>query len=308
MFIESINNGINLVHSNLQLIYIRIALIFINIAGFFVIVGLPAAAAVASFGIDAEHLDDLFMSIVQDPEGAVSAYVGFMLLILLSLFIYTAFASVLHLYVLSGTLGALKRSALKEGEVFSFSSFFSEARRYFFLLVGLISITSLIFLAVLIMFSILSGIGSEMGSLISGGGEFMKDFTDSFFMFSGVIFGGIILAAAFIFIIYSIVISVTSEDGVMDTIKRTSVFLMEKPSAFLFFIILSIGLLTVNAVFFFLHLPMNMLFDNTLLVSLIVVMINTVVQSYLMVVFWGCLIAFYVKASNYKVSRVTYDI
>jgi hypothetical protein len=154
----------------------------------------------------------------------------------------------------------------------------------------------------------LGGISSGIGELFSGGGEFIKDFTNSFFSLSIIIFGGIISIAVFIFMIYSVAISVTVEDGVMDAIKRTFAFLMERPSALIFFIILSAGFIAISVAVFFIKAPLSMIFDNALLVSLIVAVINTVVQSYLMIVFWGCLISFYIKASNYKTSRVNYNI
>lgn len=308
MFIETINKGFSLTHRNLQLVYIRISFIFINIVGFFVIVGLPVTAVVASIGIDTAHLEDFILTFIQDPEGVVSAYVGLILLVFISLMVYIAFVSVLHLYVLSGTLGVLKNSALKTGERFSFSSFFIEARRHFFLLLWLISITALIFFALLVIFSILSGIGSGIGEFLSGGGEFMKDFTDSFFSLFIMVFGGIIIAASLIFIVYSVAISVTGNDGVMDTIRRTSAFLTDKPSAFVFIIILSAGLMAINVLSFFVEAPLSLVFDNGLLIFLIVALINTVVQSYLMILFWSCIITFYIKASNYKASLVNYDI
>jgi hypothetical protein len=308
MFIESINEGFRLTHRNPQLIYIRIALVFIIIAGFFFMVGLPVIAAGSIIGMDMSHAKELFYSFAQDPFDIFSRYIGLLFIILISFMLYLVFASLLHLYILGGTLGELKISALDTRSSFSFSSFLKEARKNLFTLLWLISITTTGFFVLFVLFSILSVAGLVISGTLDGGGVFIQNFLDSFFSLSVMVFGSIISIASLTFIIYSVVVAVVEPDGVLIAIKKTFVFLRERPSAFFFYFILMAGIAVVNILIFALEIPLKMAFDTGLLTIIFLILLNMIFKSYLIVVMWSCLVVFYIKAVNYRASKPSYDI
>ncbi|MBI4826604.1 MAG: hypothetical protein HY807_09335 [Nitrospirae bacterium] len=308
MFTESINEGFRLARRNPQLIYIRIALVFINVAIFLIMVGIPAFIAASRIGMDMAHAGSLFHTFLKDPVEILSRYLGFLLIIFISFIICLTFISLLHIYVLSGTLGVLKNSAIVKGYRFSFSSFFKEAGEHIFPLIWMICLTTTIFFIIFAIFFILSFIGMDIRDSISGHGFFIKDFMASFFVLFVIVFGLISSVASMIFIVYSMVVAVVETGGVMSAAKKTFAFLINKPSAFFFFIILIAGFIGANVILLLFAAPMSMLFHMKLLTTISAAVLNTIIQSYLVVVMWSSLTAFYIKAVTHEVSQINYDI
>lgn len=306
MFSESINDGFRLTHRNPQLIYIRIALVFINIAIFLIMVGAPVFASASRIGMDMAHAGSLFHTFLNDPVEILSRYLGFLLIIFVSFIIWLTFVSLLHIYVLSGTLGVLKKSALVKGYRFSFSSFFKEAGEHIFPLMWMICLTTTVFFIISLTFFILSFIGMDIRDSISGRGLFIKDFMASFFVLFVIVFGLIASIASLIFTVYSMVVAVVEAGGVMRAARTTFAFLMDKPSAFFFYIILIAGIIGANVILLLFSTPLSIF--SGMRITIVVVVLNAIIQSYMMLVMWSSLTAFYIKAVTHEVSQINYDI
>lgn len=308
MFMESIKEGFRLTHRNSQLVYIRMALGLINIIGFFLIVGGPAAAAAKSIGMDLSNASGLFNTLLKDPFDILSKYLVLLLIIFVAFIVYLIFSSLLHLYVLSGTLGVLKNSVTDMRYSFSFSSFLSESGKHFFPLMWLMSVTFMGLFLVLTVFLILSIIGFDIREPVSGAGSFINVFVSSFINLAFVVFGSIISLAAFVFVVYSMAVSVIEGSGVMNSLRKTSIFLKDRPSAFIYYFVLFFGIFAVNVLILLFEVPMGMASDGRLLMTLMAAFTGIAIQSYLMVALWSCLIVFYVKATNLIVHQPAYDI
>ncbi|MDO8281412.1 MAG: hypothetical protein Q7U10_02100 [Thermodesulfovibrionia bacterium] len=306
MFTESINEGFRLTHRNPQLIYIRIALVFINIAIFLIMVGAPVFTAASRIGMDMAHAGDLFYTFLKDPVEIFSRYLGFLLIIFISFIICLTFISLLHIYVLSGTLGVLKKSAIVKGYRFSFSSFFKEAGDHIFPLMWMICLTTTVFFIISVIFFILSIIGMDIKESISGRGLFIKDFMISFSVLFVIVFGLIASVASLIFTVYSMVVAVVETGGVISAAKKTFAFLMDKPSAFIFLIVLIAGFIGANVILLLFSAPLSML--SGIKISIAAAVLNSILQSYMMLVMWSALTAFYIKAAKHGVSEINYEI
>lgn len=307
MFTEFIKEGLRLTHRNSQLVYIRAALTLINIVGFIVIVGVPALAVAGRIGMDISNVTGLFYTLLKDPFSILSKYLVLLLVIFAAFMIYLIFSSLLHLYVLGGTLGVLNNSTADTRYGFSFSSFFRESGKHFFPLMWLISITSIGFFFVLAMLLIFSIAGFGVMDTVIGAGTFIKDFISSFISISVIVFSIIISFASFVFVVYSMAVSVAEGSGAMNTIRKTYSFLRDNPSAFIFYIMLLIGIFIVNLLIFSL-VPPGMVSGGRFLITLTAAFAGVVMQSYVMVLLWSCLIVFYVKATKKIIHQPSYDI
>lgn len=308
MIVECIKEGFKLTHKNSQLILLRIAVTGINLLSFLIFMGIPIFVAITHLGMDITHVKETLLYLFKNPFEIISKYLGLLFLIAAAFIFYLTFASFLFLYALSGTLGVLKNSALNMQYKFSLSSFFKEAKKRFYTLLWVISVLSLGFGAAFILIILLSGIVIAIQQSLIGTETSLGMFLNSFLTLSIIIFGIMTFLAAGIFIVYSIVISVIGEGGVMDSIKKTFNFLKDKPAAFLFFIIILFGFITAIFILLIIEIPFGMLPDKSPLITAAFYIINAVVQSYLSIVVWSSLIVFYIKGANYPVSCATYDI
>jgi hypothetical protein len=274
----------------------------INLFGFFVLVGLPVVIGILSLGMDIAHARDILPAILENPGEVFSRYLGIVILIIVAILSYLFFASILILYVLSGTLGVLRNAVIDKNYRFSLSSFFSEAKRVFFSLLGLFSIAVLGMIGVLITFGITGTIVVSSVSAYSGEKTTMAVFTTYFL----TLFGMVMVMAGIIFTAYAAISLVVEKVRVIDSFKKTWRFIQIRPTAFVFYLILFIGIILIDFIFIALGAPLNI---SPLTGYLFVIphrLISYIVQSYLGVVMWGALTAYYIKAVNYPLSTTPY--
>ncbi len=299
MMIECIREGFNLANRNLHLVLLRIAVTIINVFGFFVFMGVPLAVAAAYMGLDITQASDLLPSLLDNPLGFVSRYLGLVLLVGAALIFYLTFASALLLYALSGILGVLKNAALDVHYRFSLRSFFREANGNFFRLLWLVSLLFVCLAIVLALLAVAGGIIAASAQAFAGGERTIEVFFRSFALVSITVFTIIVLIAGTVFSVYCIVASVMEGKGAIDSVKSVFVFLKRKPGAFLFYIILIAGMFAAALAFFVLGLPFRMIPVLAPAMEIALSLMDIVFQAYLMVVMWACLIVYYKKGTNY---------
>ena len=197
------------------------------------------------------------------------------------------------LYLLSGTLGVLKSSAVDEGCRFSLSRFFTEAGRNFTGFLWLLSTLMAGFMAVMIVFAVIGGTGFAVIKSLGDTGISFQVFLKSFITLSYIIVGVLSLFAAIVFAAYSITVSIVEGTGTMVSIRTAYYFLLGRPGAFLFYMILLAGLLAANVVF----IPFS-------IIPLAAPLINTVLQSYLSIVLWSSLLVYYMKNRGNTVTNI----
>ena len=304
MIIETIKDGFRLANRNIQLVVVRIIVTIINFSGLIIFLGLPVLVAIAFLGFDIAQAKDLLPSIMDNPFDVISRYLGLVFLIVAALMLYLFFSSLLILYSYSGMMGVLRSSAVDTQFQFKVSSFFKEAGRNFFRLFRVLSLVLLISLALIIATLVIGGICAAIMKTVSGAETTIEVFFNSFVTIFIIILSIVIILTSIIFTVFSLVISVVTMEGALACMSRAYNFIKDKPQSLLFCMILFAGIITVNALFFTLQIPMQFVPFMMPLVYLL----NALGQSYLIIVMWSALIMYYMKSANYPVYSAGYEI
>ncbi len=299
-----IREGFHLANKNIQLVMIRVVVSVLHLLSLVVFLGLPLIAAIVYLGFDLAHAKDMIPFMARNPFDFISQYLGIIGLMLISLFLYLLLSSLLFLYALGGTLGVLKWSAVNMQYTFSLSSFFKEAGGNFSRLVWLISLVLLVMTVVCIGVMITGGIAAAYANTVMGTGSTLEIFISAFALLSTVIFSVLILLAGVVFGVYSLVVLVTDQAGVLDSIGRTYDFLKRTPHAFLYYMVLIAGFIALYTVFYSLQIFVSVI---PFIVPLAYT-VSVLFQSYLAVILWSSLIVYYVKSTNYPVYTPAYEI
>jgi len=241
---------------------------------------------------------------IENPFDIVSRYLGLIFLLVAALILYMLFSSLLLLYSFSGIMGVLRNSAVNTQFKFKVSSFFKEAGKNFARLFRLLSLVMLITFALIVATLIIGGLLAAIMKSVTGTESTIEVFFNSFVTIFIVIMSIIIILSSIIFAVFSMVTSVVTMEGAMASMARAYNFIKEKPQSLLFCLILFIGIITVNGIFFSLQIPMQFMPFMMPLVYLL----NALGQSYLIIVMWSSLIMYYIKSVNYPVYSAGYEI
>ncbi|MBI4682521.1 MAG: hypothetical protein HY757_05395 [Nitrospirae bacterium] len=304
MIKECVKEGFNLANKNLHLVFIQIIVSLINLVSLFIFIGLPLIAAILYLGFDLTQAKDMMPSLMTDPIEFITKYIWVVVLIGTSFLFHLIFRSVISLYTLGGTLGVLKDSAVNIQYKFSLSSFYKEAKINFSPLLWLLSLVFLAIIIFFIGFIITGGILSALVSVITEPESTLEIFLSSFSLMTIIVFSIVIGVAGLVFGVYSIVVLVTDGKSVMDSISGTFDFLKRTPGAVLFYLILIVGFITVNAVFYGIQILVSVI---PFIIPLVYIM-NAFFQGYLAIALWSSLIVYYVKNTNHPVYSTGYEI
>ncbi len=308
MITECLREGFSLANKNLQIVILRIAVTIINLFGFALFLGIPLIAAVVYLGMDLANIKDLLPFIMRSPFEFVSRYFGLVFFVGVGLIFSLLFSSLFFIYTLGGMLGVLKNSAINIQYRFSLSSFFKEANKNFSGLFWLISITFSLFILIAIAVIMFGGIITVIAQAFTGTATSMEVFFSSFVLISILVFSAIIFFAWFIFIVYSVVALVIEGSGAMESIKKTFVFLKNKPGAFLLYISLLFLIMLTNIILFVFKVSFGMVPGIAPFLGFFMAFFNLFFHSYIAVVMWSSLIVYYVKGVNYPTYSASYEI
>jgi hypothetical protein len=305
--IEYLKEGFHLANRNLHLVFIRIAATIINIIGLIVCFGLPLVVAVTYLSFDIAHAVNLLPYFMEKPYEFLSRYFGLIFFLGISIILYLLFVTIIIIYSLGGILGVLRDSAVSAQYTFSLSSFFREANRNFSRLFWLISLESFVFT---ILFIALLAAGAAVAGFPGGfsRAETLPEiFFSSFALMSVVVLSIIVLVISLAIMIISITVSTVEGAGAADTLRKTFDFLKKNPAAFFFTVILFAGVTAAHigfvAVRVFYGVAPLFIFGG-----IILSIISAVLQNYLAVIAWGCMVAYYIRATNYSSSARSYEI
>ncbi len=297
MIIECIKEGFYLANKNLQLVLIRIIASLINLVSMIIFLGVPLLMAMKYLEIDMAGAQDMYLTILQNPFDFISRYLALILLSLVSLTGHLLFASILFLYVLGGSLGVLRTAAANLYYRFSLSEFFREAGKNFFPLMWLVSTVLAVLTVLVVVCLIIGGVVFSVVHTSSGAGTTAEVFFHSFLSMSALVFGVLILVAASVFYLYSIVVSVYEKTGTADSMKRAYRFLTSRPAGALHCIVLFAGAIALQTGILFLKVPFQIMPIMGALFIIAVALFSAVFQSYITVVVWASLLAYYKKAT-----------
>ncbi len=308
MMTECLKEGFSLTNKNLQLVLLRIAVSIINIIGFALFLGVPLLVAMVYLGMDLANIKDLLPFIVKSPFEFVSKYIGLVFFIGVACIFSLLFSSWFFIYTLGGMLGVLKNAALNIKYSFSLSSYFREANKNFFRLIWLSSIIFSFFALITIVGIVFGGVFIVITQAVTGVSTSVEVFFSSFAMISTLVFSVIIFFLSLIFSLYSVLALVIEGSGAIESMKKTFVFLKNRPRAILFYISLLFIVMLINIVFFVLKILFGMLPVIALFPGFFMAFFNLFFHSYIAIVMWSSLIIYYVKGVNYPVYSANYEI
>ena len=288
MIIECIKEGFRITNKNWQVVLLQVIVLVINFVGFFLFIGIPIVLAIASLGMDIAYTKDILSGLFENPAELFSKYLGLAILIFTSFTFYLILASVLILYAFAGMLGVLSKAALNKEYKFSFHSFFEEAKRFFSPLLWLFSFAILIVIVIFIVFGVLAGILISFSETLPPVSLFITYFLGLLGIAIG--FASAILSA------YAAIVLVVEKGKVISAFKNALNFIKHKPFAFLFYIILIVGIIAVNIVLITLGISFSAVPVIGILAAVLFQIMINIVQSYLIVVMWGSLVVFYIKS------------
>lgn len=291
MIISSITQGFQLSNRNLELVFLRLAASALNLFVLAIFLAVPAVAAVAYLGFDLAHAANLLAYLTENPVEIVSRYLGLLLLFALALSLFLLCSSMLFVYILGGTLGVLRISAMSSGTSFSFSVFVSEANRNFFRIFRLFVLLLPLIAVIALIFAVSWKTAAMAAHSFMGGPGFAGAFFSTFLSLLSVITGLILIVLSLICAVYSVVMCVVRQCGGIDSIRQTVHFLSEKPRALLLYPVLLLGVVFLNITFYGIEASLAALPVFAIPFSIVFFIANVFFQSYISVVVWGALVA-----------------
>ncbi|MCE5312076.1 MAG: hypothetical protein LLF86_02870 [Nitrospiraceae bacterium] len=233
----------SIVNRNWQLIFVQLASLFISFVSFFVIVGTPIFIAFVIFGLD---LTDMLkeQDIIDALKGStklLGKYFGIALIVILSLVFYLVFNIMLWVFTIGGTVGIIKDYVVGGIKQFSIRQFYWDGRKLFMRLFAFTTLIGLIFVVVAFMLGLLGSSAYDVyNSAVENGSQIFRFL--SVFLYLLLLSAGIFLIVVTLaFIVFGIAYIVFNRHKAIETIKATSDYLYNNPSAILFYGILILG-------------------------------------------------------------------
>lgn len=249
IYISALKEGINTVHRNWQLLIIQFLSLLLSCISFFVIIGIPVVFAFVILGIDLTEVlryKDIIEAL-RGTTGLLHKYFGIAIVILLSLFLYLFFILTLWIFVLSGTIGVLRKSILDADYKLNLRSFYLEGKSLFIPVFFFINVIGIIFIFCAFVLGFLGGAASNII-------ESAKSQELALSIFLGVFFSLLILSVGVLLIIFILSVTVygmaylsfNPSKNPFHTIKETIKYIYEHPSSLGFYALLLIGYVVVG--------------------------------------------------------------
>jgi hypothetical protein len=253
-YIEAIRDGFGVIHKNWELVLIQILMVIVSIIGFFIIVGIPLAIAFIIFGVDLTGLTDVkdIFGIFKEPSDIISRYLGLILIVIASIWLYIIMVAMLGIYIFGGSIGIIGKSLMDRYLKFSIHTFFVEAKRLFIRLFGFTCVIGII----LIVAAFILGIfGGGITALVS----FTHSQDSTLALFLGTFFSLILIIIAFILILgilsvtlYGVASLFFKGTGPLKSLLEAIHYLAGHPTAFWLYTILLGGYVLASFLMIFL--------------------------------------------------------
>jgi len=294
MIFSSIREGFILANRNLHLVAVKVVIALIGLLSLLFFIGVPVIVGILYLGFDLGRLQDMGPLVMVDPLNFIRNYAGLLALFGASLLIYLTFVSTIWLYAVSGILGVLSQSAIYPGRKFGLSDFFRAASANFG---RLLRVLSLVLLLVIFALSIAAAISvaSVVLSHGNGGSSVLVLFLRTFVSVLALVLAVVTAMAGFVVTVFSMVIAVVEQSSASASIKRTFTFIMQRPSAIIFPVLLWIVLLFLYGAFYMLQSTLHFIPVIGTILNIGAYFINLAFQSYISVAIWGILLAFYIQ-------------
>lgn len=297
MFINTIKEGINATHKNWQLILIHLTVMIVSNVGFFVIVGIPIVIAFIIIGLDLTEIlrFDNAADVLERPDELLGKYFAIAVALAFSLFLFFAFIVVLWVFTISATAGVLRSSVLNSYHKFSLKTFFAEGKNLFFPVLFFSIIISIIFIAFVILFTIL---GSGAWAIIETakiGDTTLAFFLSVFFSLLILTIGIFSAIATLSLAIYGVACLAFNRYRTLDTLKKTTRYLYSTPSSMGFYSMLLLAFAVVGFIVILLGSPLVLIPAIGIIIYLPYQLIAYVIQAYVGLIILASIFHYYYK-------------
>jgi hypothetical protein len=229
---EAIKGGFRLIHSKWQLIAVQAGMMLFNCVSFFVMVGIPLGIAFIIFGL--------------------------VLIVLICFLVYITLATIVWLYVFSGSIGTIGRSLIETSQKFSLRSFHAEARKLFSPLMWYSLVVGLVFLGITFVLGLLGGGVAVAVSSAKSYDSTLALFLGIFFSLVLALIGLSIIVLALAATVYGTAVLFFKREGPLRSFNAAIRFLWDKPNSFWLYIVLLFGYVAASFLVMLVVYPFNL--------------------------------------------------
>jgi hypothetical protein len=294
-FFDSVRDGFRAVNRNWQLVLVRIAASFVNLVAFFLLVGVPVAAAIILVGIEFATSDP--ESFLRSFRSALSGgYLGLVALILASFILYFTFAALLLVYVMAGTAGVLGGAVRDPAEHFSAKDFFFWARRLFSPILWLYSFVGLFMLLAGLVIGLAVGGAAFLAYSLQGMAAILAFLFGAVFVTALFLCGVLALVACLAAGAYGAAFIVFEGERPWASLRKAAAFLKQNPKAFWGYALMILCYAAISFVFFAAGYPFKLIPIIGLIVALPYQLLVYAAERYLGLAITATVFSYFAKA------------
>jgi hypothetical protein len=260
-YIEAIKDGCRVAYKNWQLIVIQLCMMVITGIGFFIFVGIPLIVALITLGVDLTSLVEMndISEVFQNTSLIISRYFGLFILIVACLLVYILAATTFGIYVFGGTVGIIGRAFVDKDLKFTMHTFFSEARRLFFPILGFTALVGLAVIVLLFLLVIIGGGIMLLVSLIKTQHTMLAFFLGTFLTLISIIIAGLFILGIISITFFGVAELSFRGTGPMKSLKEATHYVLRNQKAFWLYPLLLVGYLLINIILAFSTYPFSLI-------------------------------------------------
>jgi hypothetical protein len=301
-YADAIKSGLKLINRNWQLVAVQAVMMIVNCIGFFVIVGIPLGIAFIVFGLDLTGLAETrdIMGLLRNPSDLISKYMGLVLIVVASFFIYLLIVTTAGLFIFAGSVGTIGGAVLDPSRKFSLKLFFTEAKKTFYPLLRFSMFMGLVFIVIAFFLGLFGGGVSAIVQSASS-----QDLTLSLFLgiFFKLLLGFFAISLTFGVIavtVYGIAVLFFKTEGTVRAFRDAVTFLWNRQPAFWLSVLLTFFYFIASFILMLFSFPFNLVPIIGTLISFPLQLVLYLVQSYIGLAILGVIFIYYYEAEIRK--------
>jgi hypothetical protein len=273
-----------------------------NCVSFFVLVGIPLGIAFIIFGLDLTGLAEMkdLMALLKNPAELLSKYFGLVLTVLICFVVYIVLATLVGLYVFSGSIGTIGRSLIEPSPKFSLRSFHEEAKKLFSPLMWYSLAVGLVFLGITFVLGLLGGGVAVTVSSAKSYDSTLALFLGIFFSLVLVLVGLSIILLALAATVYGTAVLFFKREGPLRSFNSAIKFLWNKPHSFWLYVILLSGYVAASFLVMLVVYPFNLVPIIGPVIAFPFQILSYVVRGYLGLVLIAAVFIYYYNGETKK--------
>lgn len=292
---DAIKSGFSLINKNWQLVLIQFGVMIIGCVSFFVFIGIPLAVAFVMFGIDLTEISQMkdLLATMREPSEIISRYLGLILVLLVSFFVYLLVVASIGIYAFGGSAGLISRIVREHSLRFNLNTFFSDSKRLFFPLVGFTAIIGAIFIVVAFVLGVFGGGAAAIISIAKEYGATLALFLGIFFALLLLCVGLILIVCTIALTLYGTAAIVFKDAGPLRATKETIKYLYRHLSALWLYCIVFGGYILISFLLILFGAPFNLIPIVGTIIAIPYQLFSYIVQSYLGLVILAITFSYY---------------